>query len=56
MKRDIKRHERLTVLVGESSSVNLGNVAVSVRGEVDSLLTHSRCPRPKIYGLFKRVS
>ena len=32
MKRDISRHERLTVLVGESSRVNLGNAAVSVRG------------------------
>ena len=32
MKRDISRRERLTVLVGESSRVNLGNAAVSVRG------------------------
>ena len=57
MKRDISRRERLTVLVGESSRVNLGNAAVSVRGGgVDSLFTHSRCPRPKIYALFKQVS
>ena len=56
MKRDISRRERLTVLVGESSRVNLGNAAVSVRGGVDSLFAHSRCPRPKIYGLFKQVS
>ena len=32
MKRDISRRERLTVLVEESSRVNLGNAAVSVRG------------------------
>ena len=60
MKRDISRRERLTLLVGESSRVNLGNAAVSVWGGggagVDSLFTHSRCPGPKIYGLFKRVS
>ena len=31
MKRDISRRERLNVLVGKSSSVNLGNAAVSVR-------------------------
>ena len=31
MKRDISRREGLTVLVGESSRVNLGNAAVSVR-------------------------
>ena len=36
MKRDISRREQLTVLVGESSRVNLGNAAVSVRGGVDS--------------------
>ena len=59
MKKDISGRERLTVLVGKSSRVNLVNAAVSVRGGgggVDSLFTHSRCPRPKIYGLFKRVS
>ena len=32
MKRNISRRERLTVLVGESSRVNLGNAAVNVRG------------------------
>ena len=32
MKRDISRRERLTLLVGESSRVNLGNAAVSVWG------------------------
>ena len=32
MKRDISRRERLTVLVGESSRVNLGNAAVCVGG------------------------
>ena len=49
MKRDISGRERLTVLVGESSRVNLGNAAVSVEagGGVDSLFTHSRCPRQK---------
>ena len=32
MKRDISNRERLTVLVGESSRVNVGNAALSVRG------------------------
>ena len=44
MKRDISRRERLTVLVGEPSRVNLGKAAF--RGG-DSLFTHSRCPRQK---------
>ena len=32
MKRDISRRERLNLLVGESSRVNLGNAAVCVGG------------------------
>ena len=32
MKRNISNRERLTVLVGESSRVNVGNAALSVRG------------------------
>ena len=40
MKRNISRSERLTVLVGESSRVNLGNNAVSVRVEGGGGLIH----------------